>query len=417
VLQKDLKTLDFVWRDDAGAEVLCHWNAFTYFQGDMLAHTGIVRWNGIVAAIPWRTRRHISRRVDAFVRELSPVARTPYLLCPIGMDFNAPIDRLREPLDRYNRERYGSTGTWAVLAGMDDYFDLVRHHTDALPRLSVDPNPYWMGFYASRPELKQRPTRIARTLLLAEKLSALSPPRPALETALRDAWIHLVLMNHHDAITGTSPDRVAKGEQRAWLDTAEAAADAALGLAAAETSPAPRAGRRAPAPSVRWQGRDLRVLTAHYRLLVSADGGGCLTSLVMGGREQLGGPGLDLVAYEDDGGLWRLGHEYRGGSFVEADRVSRRPAQVEVTESDRTFCIAIHAALDGRPFTRTIRCRRRIRGWRSRSRASPGAAGPSRAGWTLRRRRSRSRWTPSAGASSALASEATRRRSGRSLRW
>ena len=157
MLQRDLRTLDFVWRDDDGAEVLCHWNAFTYFQGDMLAHAGIMRWNGHVAAIPWRTRGHIARRIDGFVRQLEPVSRTPYLLCPIGMDFNDPIDRLPELLHRYNRERFGSTGTWAVLAGMDDYFALVAHHSARLPVLSVDPNPYWMGFYASRPELKQRP--------------------------------------------------------------------------------------------------------------------------------------------------------------------------------------------------------------------------------------------------------------------
>jgi hypothetical protein len=52
VLQKELRTLDFVWKDDDGAEVLCHWNAFTYFQGDMLAHKGIIRWMGIAFGIP-----------------------------------------------------------------------------------------------------------------------------------------------------------------------------------------------------------------------------------------------------------------------------------------------------------------------------------------------------------------------------
>jgi hypothetical protein len=137
--------------------VLCHWNAFTYFQGDMLAHAGIVRWNGLVAAVPWRTRGHIARRIARFVRQLEPVARTPYMLCPIGMDFNDPIVRLRELLERYNAELYPSTGVWAVLAGMDDYFALVRHHEAKLPVLAVDPNPYWMGFYASRPEAEAAP--------------------------------------------------------------------------------------------------------------------------------------------------------------------------------------------------------------------------------------------------------------------
>jgi hypothetical protein len=358
VLQKQLKTLDFVWLDDDGAEVLCHWNAFAYFHGDMLAHTGIVRWNGIVAALPWRTRGHIARRIDAFVRELSPLARTPYMLCPIGMDFNDPIERIRDPLDRYNRERFGASGTWAVLAGMDDYFDLVRHHEHELPRLSVDPNPYWMGFYASRPELKQRATRIARTLLLAESLSALREASPVLEKSLREAWLPLVLMNHHDAITGTSPDRVFRGEQRSWLDAAETAASAALVLAAEAAPHAALEARSRAACRFRWHGRELHAETAHYRVTLSAERGGCLTSLVMDGQEQLCGLGLDLIAYADDGGLWRLGHEYWGGSFTEVDRASHRPARVDLTESAFAFHIVVHSELDGRPFTRTITCGR-----------------------------------------------------------
>jgi len=357
VLQKTCKTLDFVWRDDDGAEVLCHWNAFTYFQGDMLAHAGIVRWNGLVAAVPWRTRGHIARRIARFVRQLEPVARTPYMLCPIGMDFNDPIVRLRELLERYNAELYPSTGVWAVLAGMDDYFALVRHHEAKLPVLAVDPNPYWMGFYASRPEAKQRPTRIARTLLLAESLSALRPPRPALEGALRTGWQNLVLMNHHDAITGTSPNRISHGEHREWLATAEASAAVALELASDDASSVGAAEHTRPR-AARWAGRELRVETPHLEMTFSKERGGCLTSLVLEGEEQLRGLGLDLVAYGDEGGLWRLGHEYAGGSFTEIDRASRRPARIELARSEDTISVVVRSDLRGRPFTRTIICGR-----------------------------------------------------------
>ena len=72
------KSHDFVWRDDGGAEVLCHWNAHTYFLGDMLAHKGIIRWAGKTYALPWRTRRHIARRIDGYVKQLAPSSRTPY---------------------------------------------------------------------------------------------------------------------------------------------------------------------------------------------------------------------------------------------------------------------------------------------------------------------------------------------------
>ncbi len=359
ILQREFRTLDFLWRDSDGAEVLCHWNAFTYFQGDMLAHAGVVRWNGHVAAIPWRTRGHVARRIDGFVRQLAPVALTPYLLCPIGMDFNDPIDRLPELLDRYNRDEYARHGTWTVLAGMDDYFDLVRCHEHVLPVLAVDPNPYWMGFYSSRPELKQRPTRIARSLLLAETLSAFRPESAPLESALREGWQNLVLMNHHDAITGTSPDRVSHSEQRLWLDTAESAAAKAVTLAAsAVPGPARAPSKGEPSPVVRWRGRELHVRTAHHRLTFSKERGGCLTSLALDGLERLNGLGFDLVAHADDGGLWRLGHEYRGGRFDVVDRASRRPARIEVAETDDAVTVCVESTLSGKPFSRTLTCRR-----------------------------------------------------------
>ena len=358
VLEKELRTLDFIWKDDDGAEVLCHWNAFTYFQGDMVAHAGVIRWNGLVAAIPWRTRGHIARRIDGFVRQLAPLARTPYMLCPIGMDFNDPIDRLPELLARYNDERFGQTGTWTVLAGMDDYLELVGCHRERLPVLAVDPNPYWMGFYASRPELKQRPTRIARSLLLAESLSAFRPPCAQLEASLQEGWGNLVLVNHHDAITGTSPDRVCHGEQRGWLDLAEAAAANALSLAESAAPKCEPHPAKVTGPEVRWRGRELHVQTAHHRLTFSKERGGCLTRLVLDGEERLHGLGLDLVAYADDGGLWRLGHEYRGGRFKEIDRASKRPARVSVHQTGDTVSVVVESQLSGTRFVRTVTCRR-----------------------------------------------------------
>ncbi|MHB8418617.1 MAG: glycoside hydrolase family 38 N-terminal domain-containing protein [Myxococcales bacterium] len=365
LLQRELRTLDFVWRADDGAEVLCHWNAFGYFQGDMIAHAGAVRWNGHVFAIPWRTRRHLQRRIDAYVRDLAPLSRTPYLLCPVGMDFNDPIEDFRELLDRYNRERGGESGTWATLAGLDDYFDLVGCRREALPVLSLDPNPYWMGCYASRPELKRRPRSLARNLVLAESLSALGPEDPEIRASLREGWNQLVLVNHHDAITGTSPDRVYEGEQRGWLDAAERAAARALLLAGRSLnreSPLPQRGRgqgegAERLPCVLRRGPDLSIESSGVRLVFSEARGGCLTSLVLGGRELLAGLGFDLVAHADEGGLWRLGHEYLGGSFRSTDRTSRRPARLEVAAEGDALSVTSRGELHGRRFRRTVTVR------------------------------------------------------------
>jgi hypothetical protein len=292
----------FVWRDDSGAELVCHWNAHTYFQGDMLAHTGIIRWDGKVFALPWRTRAHIARRIDGYVQQLAPFARTPYLFCPIGMDFNDPIAHLPALLQRYNEEHYTRTGTWTLLAGLDDYLALLACQRAALPILEADPNPYWMGFLATRPEIKQRSVRIARTLLLAEKLATTKPPDEQLEHVLQDAWSTLALTNHHDCITGTSPDRVWLEEQRPWLASAEASARRALELATTALATEQTA---CPHLAVEKTGELVHVQTAHYRLTLSEARGGCLTSFVVAGRECLSGLGFDLVAMHDEGGLWR----------------------------------------------------------------------------------------------------------------
>lgn len=357
LLENVHRTHDFVWKDDSGAEVLCHWNAHTYFLGDMLAHKGVIRWAGNTFALPWRTRRHVAGRIQGYVKQLEPYARTPYLFCPIGMDFNDPISGLRELLDRYNDEHYEKTGTWTVLAGMDDYFALVNTHRAALPVLEADPNPYWMGFLATRPEVKQRPTRIARKLLLAEKLSAHHAHDHALHVSIQQAWKTLVLSNHHDYIPGTSPDHVWHSEQKPWLDEAEAAAEKALELARdGRWSEARAAGSRG-AVNVRPEGQRLVFETPHYKATLSRVDGGCLTSFVTAQGELLRGPSFDLVAYHDEGGLWRLGHEFNGGKFHEVERASKKPAVIDLQTSQGEVVVTMTTELGGEKFVRTLTCR------------------------------------------------------------
>ncbi|UJR85683.1 hypothetical protein [Sandaracinus amylolyticus] len=351
LLEKELRTQDFVWRAPDGSEVLCHWNAFTYFQGDMLAHLGVIRWMGMTLGVPWRTGRHIASRIAGLVRQLAPLSRTPYLFCPIGCDFNGPIEHLVELLDRHDRTHFGETGTWVVSAGMDDYLDLVDCHRDRLPVLELDPNPYWMGFYASRPNVKRLSNRIARKLVLAEKLSFDPDRDPApRDAALGEAWNLVALTNHHDLVTGTSPERVYLREQLPWLRRAESLAD---GLLARARIDVPETRQRTPA-TLEWQLRDgvLDVRTEHYSARVSEASGGCLTSYRDGTGERLSGFGNDLVAYADSGGLWRMGHEYLGGRFREIERTSDRPARIEVREAEGVLEVKVRSRLCGEEVVR-----------------------------------------------------------------
>jgi hypothetical protein len=296
----------------------------------------------------------VTRRIASYVRQLAPSARTPYLFCPIGMDFNDPIVDVRPLLERYNREQYPRTGTWTLLAGLDDYMALIDCHRAVLPVLCADPNPYWMGFLATRPEVKQRSVRIARTLLLAEKVSACEPADAELERALQDGWNTLVLTNHHDYIPGTSPDRVWEQEQKPWLDAAEAAARMALELAAAAATSDHAA---CPGVSLRDEGELIHIETAHYRLSLSRARGGCLTTFATAEREWLKGLGFDLVAFHDEGGLWRLGHEFAGGRFVEREHASQIPVEVAIEQSAAGLIVRLTSQLCGQPFVRQLICR------------------------------------------------------------
>ena len=375
LLLREHGSLDFVWRAPDGAEVLTHWNAFTYFQGDMLASLGIIRWMGRTFGINWRSERHIARRIKGFVKQLAPLARTPYLFCPIGCDFNGPIPDLLSLTDRYNETRFQDTGVWVVNAAMEDYLELVDNYRRELPTLTLDPNPYWMGFYASRPEAKQLCNRITRKLVLGESLSALDTPTPlgtsstpdleqagarhAVQDRLRAAWDLVVVSNHHDFITGTSPDRVWIHEQRKWLQGAEALAQGALEQVRAGLNGDGQG--RAELPSApQWSldnGRLEVFVEGHYHLVLDAAAGGCLTSLTLGGpdgEQILSGPGNDLISHRDSGGLWRMGHEFRGGTFRESQRASKLPSTVEAREVGGVLEVRVASQLEGRPMTRWL---------------------------------------------------------------
>ncbi|MCX7620220.1 MAG: hypothetical protein N2037_05170, partial [Acidimicrobiales bacterium] len=216
------RSLDFVWRDPWGSEALAHWHAFTYGQGDLLAGRGISRWMGLPLWVPDRSDRNVVKKVEHFAQQLTSRSRTRYLCCPIGFDFVNPVHRLSELIARWNDRHYGHTGLWLLNAGLDDYFHLIELHQSELPVIDADPNPYWTGFYSARPKLKQVHARLVDALLATEVAAAAGGPAMLAATAaeLGEPWYVAAVANHHDFVTGTSPNRVARREQYPWLDDA-----------------------------------------------------------------------------------------------------------------------------------------------------------------------------------------------------
>jgi len=108
----------------------------------------------------------------------------------------------------------------------------------------------------------------------------------------------------------------------------------------------------------RWQAQEgiVTVETDDYRAVLSARAGGCLTSfrLCSPDLELLSAPANDLVSYRDTGGLWRMGHEFWGGAFVERSRASLLPAHIHVEALADLVQVRVESELEGRPFVRWL---------------------------------------------------------------
>mgnify|MGYP001036821337 CR=1 FL=1 len=102
----------------------------------------------------------------------------------------------------------------------------------------------------------------------------------------------------------------------------------------------------------------LRIATPHYVVeMDQAAGGGIVRAYLPsdGGQELLGrGVSNDIVSYRDTGGLWRMGHEFRGGRFRESGRASAQPARLEVERSNGTVEVTCETSLQGEVLGRRL---------------------------------------------------------------
>ena len=341
---------DFVWRSADGSEVLAHWMSHGYGHGDMIASGGLSRALGLPASWPDRRPANVDRRVERYLCDLRPLARTPYRLLGIGYDFVRPVRDLCGVLSGWNERHHKDSGVWLVNAGMDDYFDLVSSHRDVLPSIELDPNPYWMGFYASRPEIKSGVRELGRRIIVNDvarstAMIATGAPEQPDRVLARSRWI-AVASNHHDFVTGTAPDRVARGEQARWLHEAISATPWPTDPDTAPTEPEQGS---VVAPHLDSDLTTIRVQLEWGTATFAPHLGGALVSLKgADGEEPLSGASLVLNSYADSGGLWRMGKEINGGRWSMLGSTYDRPATVDTEVLDSTATVTVRAELEGR---------------------------------------------------------------------
>jgi alpha-mannosidase len=219
--------IDFTWTAADGSSVAAHWLIGGYGQGNDA--TG-------------------NASLEQYLTLNLPVSPTPYIYVPVLSDFSLPNQKLASIVSGWNgpnlqgRPYLGQTVV-AATGSFEEYGQLLGFHAPSLRAAygaEFNANPYWTGYYATRPALKLRHQRATRALLAAEPFGLIARWAQANTGSLaagtgeregdllRRAWELLTPSTHHDYITGTAIPDVYHTEQLRLLDQAVAAAEGLL---------------------------------------------------------------------------------------------------------------------------------------------------------------------------------------------
>jgi len=241
---RGLGSSDFLWEGLDGEEILSHWMVGFYGQGDSI-DTDFIMAPYILAAfgidpcpLVHSEPEFTNPRIQGYIDDLDPMSPTGYMFIPVGSDFAFPNPNLLTYMDNWNSMMFEETGVWCVAATFEHYAMLVDTHKEDLPSFPRDINPYWTGFYTTRPILKNYNQWCTSNLTGAEIFSILAglAGYPYPEDLINEAWDGIIFMNHHDGITGTSLDYVYYWEQipmgEEALDLSEVALEDVTGFLA-----------------------------------------------------------------------------------------------------------------------------------------------------------------------------------------
>lgn len=133
-----------------------------------------------------------------------------FVFIPMGSDFIDPIPNIVSLVDRWNAAH---TRTKVVIADPATAFHYLG--TQDLPTLTVDLNPIWQAFYATRPFAKITDKEVDYYLTAADKfIEAARPGLTAAEPSVSAAWDLAAINAHYDNISGVSFDNVWNESQR-----------------------------------------------------------------------------------------------------------------------------------------------------------------------------------------------------------
>lgn len=209
------RAIDFVWKGLRG-KVIAHWMPFSlYCEGDNIDIEGQTLPGGFLGVYMGFDRNFTNKRLKEYIEKLEPLSPTPYMFLSTGCDFTLPKMNLHLYARRWNEDMFEKTGVWVAVGSFEHFMRLVEFHRDKLKEFSLDINPYFMGFYASRPYLKELYMKATGNAIALEALKALLHFMKMEESNVSTdgIWEKIGFAAHHDFITGTSPLRVVQKEQ------------------------------------------------------------------------------------------------------------------------------------------------------------------------------------------------------------
>jgi len=230
------KTMEFVWRpmfDTLGESAQIFTHAFYEHYYPPAGFDFDNKWGPGDKFTPDNAASK-AQQFHEHILEQSQHYTSNHILIPMGGDLHfqdaGTFFKYSQALIDYYNDNIGKQANIELIYSTPSmYVDAVNaeglvystKYDDMFPYADNDQS-YWTGFFSSRPNLKEYIRRAEQTLHASNKLFALtsldkeiSDDFPALAEAAKDKMMDVVgVVQHHDAATGTSKQRVANDYAR-----------------------------------------------------------------------------------------------------------------------------------------------------------------------------------------------------------